>query len=157
MDSISNFYIENTVLIKYNGTESRVVIPDYIKKIGENAFAENHFVTSIIMGSGVYEIGKGAFSYCRNLKEITLLNGLKIIGENAFAWCKNLKKIIIPQTVTKIGEGAFDELMAQSENDRLIILCEVCKPLFRLPKGWSKRWLGENGKKSARVIWDCKI
>ena len=157
MDSMSSFYIENNVLIKYDGAEERVVIPENVKVIGKNAFLENRFVASVELGSNICEIEDGAFQYCRSLKDITLPDGLRKIGANAFAWCKNLKRIVIPLSVTKIGGRAFEELIAQNDGDRLLILCEICKPLFRLPRGWSRHWLGQNGKKSARVVWDCKI
>ena len=156
MDSIGSFYIKNNILIKYGGEESTVIIPESVKIIGENAFAENRFIESVVM-SGICEIGNGAFQYCRNLKKVTLPEGLRKIGANAFAWCKNLKRIVIPVSVTEIGESAFEGLIALNKSDRLLILCETCKPFLRLPRGWSRNWLGQKSKNRVCVVWDCKI
>lgn len=157
MDIIDNFYVENTTLVKYNGTESSVIIPNYIKTIGKGAFEENRFLTTVIMGNGVEKIEDNAFAYCRSLSKIALSSNLTVLGKGSFAWCKNLKKIFIPISVAKIGDGAFEQLLVQEGEDKLLILCEVRKPLFRLPCGWSKRWLGENGKRNIKVVWDCMI
>ena len=83
----SDFVIEGTVLVKYQGTAKDVVIPASlgITEIGERAFRSNMDITTVKIPAGVTIIGDGAFSYCRNMVSI-----------------------IIPASVTTIGDGAFD-------------------------------------------------
>ena len=64
---MSDFIIENGVLIKYKGSEEAVVIPD-----------------------GVTEIGDRAFACCMNLQYVTLPESVTYIGEDAFSECENL-------------------------------------------------------------------
>ena len=74
----------DNVLIKYNGTKSGVVIPDFIKSIAGGVFKSN-----------------------TNISEVTLPDNLLGIGENAFNGCTNLTAMTIPKSVVKIGSNAI--------------------------------------------------
>lgn len=74
-----------TTLLKYNGTQAVVRIPESVKSIGPEAFSHNDYV-----------------------REIILPQSLERIGENAFVACTMLESINIPPTVLYIGTGAFD-------------------------------------------------
>lgn len=80
------FSKDKTTLIKYPGgrTSDNYTVPNYVKKIGDYAFA-----------------------YCKNLNNVVLQNGLEAIGEYGFYRTFTLKKISIPATVKTIGKQAF--------------------------------------------------
>ena len=157
MEKNSRFLISNGVLVKYIGDEESVTIPSGVNEIGESAFENNYTLKSVTICGGVEKIGDGAFAYCRSLREVKLPTTLREIGECAFSWCKNLGKIVIPLGVKKIRARAFEQLPSYNGEKRLIILCEAAKPLFGLPKGWSRAWTGYASKRDIQVVWDCII
>ena len=117
------------VLIYYTGSETRVVVPSNVKRIGAAAFSANKNITEVVLPDGVEAIGRNAFSQCSKLKEITIPASLKVIekysfmgtgveivvlpenitevGSGAFAFCKNLEKINIPEGITELSEDVF--------------------------------------------------
>ncbi len=111
---MSNFVIENGVLIKYTGEEETVIIPEEITAIGNEAFVTGSFypvgcetVKAIILPKGLQKIGYRSFCGCENLTAINLPDGLVEIGPRAFEDCTNLSDISIPNGVKKIGSRAF--------------------------------------------------
>ncbi len=98
-------------IIKYNGLDKDVFIPETIdgKKvtsIGENAF-QSCTAVSITIPQGVTNIGKMAFDSCTSLTSVTIPNSVTSIGEGAFGHCGKLTSITIPGSVASIGECAF--------------------------------------------------
>ena len=94
MSNASDFVIENSVLKKYVGSGTKVVIPE-----------------------GVTEIGQSAFFECKGLKSVVIPNGTKIIGTWAFYGCKKLKSITIKTTKLtskKVGKQAFKGIYAKA-------------------------------------------
>ena len=89
-----------TTLLKYNGTNPTVTVPEGVKIIAANAFAYN-----------------------ASVKEIILPNTVEKIGDNAFVHCYSLEKITVPTTVSHIGAGAFDDTvwMYNQQTDYVII------------------------------------
>lgn len=127
---MSDFVIENGILKKYTGADSKVIIPDGVKEIGNGAFLGNKKAVIIVMPEGVEKIsgsafysagnleevvipksvrsiGNDAFAFCENLKNVTLPEGLTVIEKGTFTWCSALSKINIPEGVTEIKDGAF--------------------------------------------------
>lgn len=51
-----DFVIENGTLIEYKGNGGKVVIPDGVKKIGEEAFIGYETITEFVIPEGVIEI-----------------------------------------------------------------------------------------------------
>lgn len=103
---------ETIEIIGYNGSESKVVIPDKIdgKKvtgIGDYAFESCTNLTSITIPDSVTNIGEYAFQSCSNLTSVTIPDSVTNIGQRAFLFCKSLKYITIPESVQDIGEYAF--------------------------------------------------
>ena len=90
-------------------------VPDMLKEvvitggtnIGERAFYECGYLTSIIIPNSVTSIGDRAFSGCSSLASITIPNSVKSIDNYAFSSCDSLTSIIIPDSVTNIGSSAF--------------------------------------------------
>ena len=94
-----DFEINDTTLIKYNGLEKEIIIPEGITEIGSYSFANSYSVESIIIPEGVECIRKSAFAYCENLKEITIPKSINRIEEGAFLYCVRLKNIYYEGTI----------------------------------------------------------
>ena len=116
-------------LLQYTGSETRVVVPSNVKRIGALAFTGNKNIEEVVLPNGVQAIGRYAFSQCSNLKEITIPASLKVIqegslngtgvetvvlpenvteiGPSAFGSCKNLEKINIPEGITELSDEVF--------------------------------------------------
>ncbi len=101
------FKIEDGLLIKYEGTDAVVSIPEGVTEIGEGAFRESKTLTELIMPDSVLSIGKYAFQKCAKLKSIIFSKQLETIDYEAFVGCKALKEIELPKTLKTVGSGAF--------------------------------------------------
>lgn len=104
--NLTNFLIEDTTLVKYIGTSRQVEIPEFITRIGENAFA-NSDITDIYIPQSVKYIGARAFTWCEDLGSVELPPELELIDDLAFANCTSIQEVSIPQSVKCIGESAF--------------------------------------------------
>lgn len=104
----SDFQLEGTTLVKYNGTAVTVSIPESVKTIGQNAFAEDADLYSVEIPEGVEVIEDGAFSHCSLLTNVNIPDSLRKIGAKAFEDCVGLKTVSIPASVTEINPTAFD-------------------------------------------------
>lgn len=98
---------EYNTLVKYEGNDSIVKIPDGVTSIGYRAFYKCKNLTSITIPSSVKYIGKCAFYLCSNLTSITIPKSVTGIGKWAFADCESLKSITIPSNIKSIDDGAF--------------------------------------------------
>ena len=78
--------LRNTTLVKYNGNDKNVQLPDDIFS---------------------YSIGNSVFENRTSIKNITIPECVTGIGENAFKGCTGLEKITIPNSVEGIGQFAF--------------------------------------------------
>ena len=119
---MSDFVIENSVLIKYTGPGGDVVIPDGVTEIGYNAFYNCSSLTSVVIPGGVTRIGGHAFWNCEDLAGVTLPEGLTVIGDWAFYGCKSLAGMTIPASVKEIGDGAFKKCVGLQDEQGLVIV-----------------------------------
>lgn len=94
---------------------SGVTIPETVIKIGRQAFAGSHSLTSVEIPKNVTEIGEQAFLSCDNLGTLTFPDNLKADGSSnstltimrrAFEGC-GLTTVDLPQHDTYIGDRAF--------------------------------------------------
>ena len=69
--TISDFVIQNNILVAYRGIERNVVLPHGIVKIGENVFVYSN-IKSIVIPDGVIAIEDSAFRFCPDLKSVEL-------------------------------------------------------------------------------------
>ena len=111
--NLGDYVIAGNKVIKYVGASKQTAVPDYIRRIGEEAFA-NTDVEKVTLPEGLETIDKNAFSWCRYLKEINLPEGLKVIGDGAFASCESLETIQFPQSLRLIGADSFRACSALS-------------------------------------------
>ena len=108
--------VGDNALIKYNGTDKKVVIPNGVKYI-TNAFYESghHWygssspynesipdIEEVVIPNTVEYIWGNAFAELKNLKEITIPDSVREIGGYSFAYCTSLEKIVIPASVTSM-------------------------------------------------------
>ena len=102
-----SFEIENGVLLKYDGDDTDVIIPDGVTVIGKQAFMFCKALRSVTLPEGVTEIGEWAFCGCKSLGSVTLPEGVTELDEGAFGGCEALTSITLPEGVRMIGEWAF--------------------------------------------------
>lgn len=93
----------------YNCGLTSVTIPTSVETIGARAFYYCLRLTSITIPDSVTEIGWDAFSNCMNLTSVTFAENskLKSISPCMFSSCRNLTNIEIPSNVSSIGYRAF--------------------------------------------------
>ncbi len=102
----SEFKIKKHVLLRYQGQNSDIIIPEHVTRIESLAFYGNQNVRSVVFPDSVRTISGEAFLECRNLERTELPEHLETIGNQAFYHC-NLKRIVIPDSVVFLGERAF--------------------------------------------------
>lgn len=104
---MGNFRLSGTILLKYLGLESRVVVPEGVTKIAERAFAENEAIDRVILPKSLEEIGAEAFKDCLLLQTIPFPEGLKKIGAGAFDNCVKLIRAHLPEGIQEVSARAF--------------------------------------------------
>lgn len=103
----SDFNMDGTTLVKYNGTAENVSLSNQVKKIGSEAFAGNDHVRSVTLGDEVEVIGVRAFSDCDNLESVTVPDSVEIIENAAFSECPSLKRVSVGTGLRSLGNGVF--------------------------------------------------
>ena len=98
--------IENNIVTAYKGVLAVPQIPQGIIKIGDHAFKGNTLITKIVLPDSVKEIGNDAFSECSALENVSAA-GVESIGEDAFRGCISLEKVEFASPLTNVGAGAF--------------------------------------------------
>ena len=131
------FTIQGKTLVKYNGSQSKVVtVPDGVEIIGKGACANigrgsdicreakhiilpagvkkiedeaffNSSVESIDLPDSLIWIGARAFADNDKLTRITIPKGVKTIPEECFRNCFGLQTVELPEGLEKIGKNAF--------------------------------------------------
>lgn len=111
---------ETGTVVGYNGSNTTVVIPEYIsvdnkdgtrssvtiRHIAASAFKGNTDVKNVMFSNYIREIPDSAFEGCTSLRGIY---GYEIasIGNNAFADCTSLSSFKVAPTVETLGDNAF--------------------------------------------------
>jgi hypothetical protein len=106
-DDSVNFVIEDGVLVKYNGWQQYVLIPEEVTAIGDQAFYNNDRIIGVTMMDNVVSIGEESFKDCDNLYFCQLSNTLESIGYGAFNSCNNLSSAHLPDTLTSLGAYSY--------------------------------------------------
>jgi hypothetical protein len=112
--TLTNSYPANGIpefaFSRYNGngkeTLTSIVLPDFVKSIGNYAFSLCYGLKSITIPNSVISIGDGAFLGC-NFSSLTIGNSVTLIGNSAFSLCFHLTSLELPNSVTSIGDFAF--------------------------------------------------
>ena len=106
MNGSEDFFIEDGVLIKYEGPGGDVTVPDGVTRIRAAAF-EDSFVRSVSLPRGVTRIDDRAFHRSVSLLRISLPEGLLHIGDEAFSGCTSLVDVRLPEELRYLGKKAF--------------------------------------------------
>ena len=98
MQKNHDFIIKNGVLKEYKGSESNIIIPENVKKIGShgilNGAFENCFsMVSVQIPDSVTDISINAFKNCKNLISIEIPDSVKTISGISFENCKSLTSV----------------------------------------------------------------
>ena len=93
------------VLLKYNGKNSSVVIPDGVKHTSA-AFMGNENIREVTIPDSVYTIGAATFSSSK-IKRANLGNNVILLDDSAFAYCYDLHYINMPESLKVIESYAF--------------------------------------------------
>lgn len=83
-----------------------------VTEIGEAAFMNCQFLTSITVPETVTEIGESAFNGCTMLSAVTLPEGLTAIGKGAFESCEVLVDVQLPSGLTELPDALFYQCSA---------------------------------------------
>lgn len=89
-----------------NETLKNVKLPSKITTIEENTFYGCSELEAVVIPDQVTMIGKSAFDECTVLKSVTFGKSLKVIKDHAFA-SVNIRNFTIPSEIQKIETGAF--------------------------------------------------
>ncbi len=104
-----DFIVVNGQLLKYNGTDKVLQIPEGTVHISHQVFCNNENIEAIICPHSLEGIWTFSFANCINLKKVVLNNGLKMICTSAFEDCQNLQEIELPRSLEDIGAMAFNK------------------------------------------------
>ncbi|MBR3679561.1 MAG: leucine-rich repeat domain-containing protein, partial [Oscillospiraceae bacterium] len=151
--------IGNGLLYAYHGTAAEVTLPDTVKQINANAFANHTELTAITIPESVTRIDTNAFLGCTGLSSITLLGTPERIAKDAFtdtAWARDSKEDLlvlgatvlsyrgnqtvpeIPDGVTAIASGAAPIILGLQPSSFRILSAKfspthsAAAPRFRL-------------------------
>ena len=108
--SINDFTITaEGVLQKYTGKAKEIEIPREVKIISSYVFSGQSALTKVVIPDGVETIRENAFANCISLVEVKFLENSKLleIGKNAFLGCSKLAEIEFPSDLIILGEDAF--------------------------------------------------
>lgn len=125
----ADFICEDNTLLEFRNIRnySYVDVPDYIKVIGDGAFAHKECwqIKEITLPNSITEIGENAFDMCRSLENINIPDSVKVIKGWAFDDCRSLKSIEIPYDC-EINSSAIlaDKIIRRQSNDEDLDLTE---------------------------------
>lgn len=103
-----DFVIVNGQLVKYNGKNENIVIPEGTVFVSESVFSENKFIKTVKFPSTLEAIWSFSFSNCTNIQSIVFNDNLKMICIGAFEGCENLKEVSLPKNLEELGAMAFN-------------------------------------------------
>jgi hypothetical protein len=85
-----------------------VTIPDAVGSIGDHAFCGCSSLSSARIPDGVFIIGASTFQGCFSLDSVTIGTNVSSVGAYAFSGCASLKNVTLGSAVTNIGDHAFE-------------------------------------------------
>lgn len=84
----------------------KINIPESVTRIGAGAFANSKKLKQLVLPSSLKELPEQLCNQCLALDSVKLPAGLTVIPQKAFSGCA-LRRVTIPNSVTNIGNNAF--------------------------------------------------
>ena len=112
-ETVTKNGVAGMIVTDYNGTDTDVVIPNYVGAvpviaIARDAFEDNTRITSISLSKNTVYLEEYAFSDCTSLASIDF-NGAQIEKIPNYAFYNTaLTSIELPEQTTYLGDSAFD-------------------------------------------------
>ena len=130
----------------------RIAGKDEYRVIGLGIAAETDIVIpATYNGMPITEIGNNAFREESYITSIDIPDSITSIGSNAFSWCESLTEIVISNSVRNVGQGVF------SGCSSLTIYCEAESKPSGWDSGWNPYWeFNDDGIMKCPVIWGYK-
>lgn len=109
---------KTATIVKYQGKETEIVIPETTKFNGETykivgieeeAFRYLDTLTSVKISENCTNIGAEAFADCEMLKEVVLPEGVEVLGNGCFMNCKALEEVTVPSGIRSCGDSVFSD------------------------------------------------
>ena len=88
----TDFIVEDSVLLKYEGSDQSVTVPSSVSVIADEAFMNNTAVKSVKLPSSVLSIGNMAFKGCTSLATVSGGENILYVGALAFVDTPYLEK-----------------------------------------------------------------
>ena len=129
-NGVEDFQRDEDKLVKYTGTATAVSVPDAVRIIGAEAFAENEDIGTVNVGRNTEEIESAAFAECKYLTSVTLPQNVLSLDDFVFSGCDYLSKVTIGENLENIGEGVFAGC-----NSLSTLLIDEDNPYLQLNKG----------------------
>lgn len=136
-----------------------LVIPDTIEdlpvtQISTNAFKDNAFLESLVIGNNITTIKASAFENCVKLKSIVFGRSVKTIDYCSFNGCLSIKIISLNEGLESIGEKCFVNTQLASvyiPSSVTLINNSFSKDvtIISAPNSYAKSWAIQNSYKYA--------
>ena len=85
----------------------RVKVPQSVKRIAPQAFANRLNLKEIILPDGLETIDDAAFMGCTSLSTLTIPQTVTAVGKRLCWGCHSLQKVVLPQSIKDIPQFAF--------------------------------------------------
>ena len=94
-------------LLKYDGKDANVEIPEEITWIAPEAFYRNETLKNVKLPSKITTIEESTFYGCSELEAVVIPDQVTMIGKSAFDECTVLKSVIFGKSLKVIKDQAF--------------------------------------------------
>ena len=157
--SASDFQMDGTTLVKYNGTAENVSISNYVEKIEAEAFADNSSIRHVTVGDAVEVIGARAFSGCMNLETVVIPDSVEIIENASFSGCPSLRGVTVGTGLKSLGNGAFagDYSLAKVDFDSSNPWFTCDDGAIYNKKGWNILYQVLAGRKASSYVMPASV
>lgn len=140
------------LLLAYNGVDSKVIIPDGVKKICAGSFLDNSDMEAVYIPSSVESIEPDAFRGCSKLNVIEGASGVTNIGDRAFMGCP-IGTFTIGENVETMGLRAVDYSNTDKTDSSKVVVFEG-KSLPKITSDETSRRLSNDDYRED-VLYNC--
>ena len=135
---------DGIVVVGADPTDTKVLIPQFVTKIANRAFANHDNLESVAIGDNVRNIGDEAFEGCSRLVDVKLPREIDKLGHSVFAKCRRLKRVELPRNILEVPRSTFEYCSSLKEveipekvikiSNRAFLKCSDIETV-KLPKG----------------------